>query len=144
MFVLCDVKNNLTNIPNNFWRIYLEPDSEKKQKNSQSTLPRETRLFLFPLIICSGYVVTAYSVPKCSVSKSIIYCILICVFTLSVWNGCHSIVIYQQQSRTFGASYRCFSRTSFIGYDFSFVTDRASNCTLYFFRYYCHYNPPPS
>ena len=117
---------------------------KKGQKNSQGTLSRETRNFLFPLIICSGYVVTAYSVPKCSVSKSIIYCIFICIFTLCVRHCRHGIIIYQQQSWTFGASYRCFPWTSFIGYDFSFVTDWTPNCALYFFRYYCHCDPPPS
>lgn len=70
MFVLCNVKNNLTNIPNNFWQINLESEPEKSKKNSQSILPRETRLFLFPLIICSGYVVAILSqCPCCSVSK---------------------------------------------------------------------------
>ena len=57
--------------------------------------------------ISLGYI-GLYEVTKCSVSKSIIYCIFICIFTLCVRHCRHGIIIHQQQSWTFGASYRCF------------------------------------
>nr|DAZ33593.1 MAG TPA: hypothetical protein [Caudoviricetes sp.] len=47
-------------------------DLKKGQKNSQGTLSRETRIFLFPLIICSGYVVAVFIQTPLLLSQQIV------------------------------------------------------------------------
>ena len=121
-------------------------DLKKGQKNSQGTLPRETRSFLFPLVICSGYVVAVFysnaPIAQSANCCSIIYNHLIGIFTGLIFNGCHLIPVNQQVSPTIVTSYWWFPWCAFVRYYFSFFTYGAGNYPFYFFCYHVQAAPP--